>query len=45
MRILIPNMKKADIELIYSSPAVSGSNRPVGLYDRYDIEQEMDESR
>ncbi|MBN2075637.1 MAG: GNAT family N-acetyltransferase [Dehalococcoidales bacterium] len=33
-------MSKADIELICSSPIVTGSNRPAGLYDRYYTEQE-----
>jgi len=33
-------MKKADMELINASPAVTGNNRPAGLFDRYYKEQE-----
>ncbi len=40
MDILIRTMEKADIEPVYSSMTVTGSNRPAGLYDRYYEEQE-----
>jgi ribosomal protein S18 acetylase RimI-like enzyme len=37
---MIRTMENSDLELIYSSPFVTGSNRPAGLYDRYYAEQE-----
>ena len=40
MSILIRTMKNSDLDLIYSSPVVTGSNRPAGLYYRYYEEQE-----
>ena len=40
MGIMIRTMEYSDLELIYSSPVVTGSNRPAGLYDRYFEEQE-----
>ena len=40
MDILIRTMEEVDIEPVYSSLAVTGSNRPAGLYERYYEEQE-----
>lgn len=40
MGIMIRTMKNSDLGLIYSSPVVTDSNRPAGLYDRYYEEQE-----
>jgi GNAT superfamily N-acetyltransferase len=36
-------MKKADIELVNASPAVTGNNRPAGLFTHYYKEQEEGE--
>ncbi|OGN91098.1 MAG: hypothetical protein A2158_06800 [Chloroflexi bacterium RBG_13_46_14] len=43
MGIMIRTMGKADIEPIYSSLAITGSNRSLGLYERYYEEQEKDQ--
>jgi GNAT superfamily N-acetyltransferase len=43
MGILIRTIKKADIELITASRAVTDNNRPAGLFDRYYKEQEEGE--
>jgi ribosomal protein S18 acetylase RimI-like enzyme len=40
MGILIQAMKKSDIQLICSSPDVTGGKRPAGLYEQYYEEQE-----
>ncbi|UCD08913.1 MAG: GNAT family N-acetyltransferase [Dehalococcoidales bacterium] len=40
MDILIRTMEKVDIEPIYSSLAVTGNNRSLGLYEKYYEEQE-----
>ena len=40
MDILIRTMEEADIEPVYSSLSVTGSNRTAGLYERYYEEQE-----
>ena len=40
MSIMIRTMINSDREHISSSPVVTGSNRPAGLYDRYYEEQE-----
>ena len=36
-------MEKEDVELIWTTPAVTGPNRPRGLYDRYYVEHAMGE--
>ena len=41
MSITVRTMQKEDIELIWTTPAVTGSNRPSGLYDRNYAEQQM----
>ena len=43
MGILIRTMEEADIEPVYSSLVVTGSNRSLGLYERYYEEQENDQ--
>ncbi len=43
MSLMIRTMESSDLELIYSSPVVTGSSRPAGLYDRYYEEQEKDQ--
>ncbi|UCC16569.1 MAG: GNAT family N-acetyltransferase [Dehalococcoidales bacterium] len=43
MDILIRTMEEADIEPVYASLAVTGSNRPARLYERYYEEQENDQ--
>jgi len=40
MGILIRTIENSDLEFIYSSPVVTGTNRPAGLYERYFEEQE-----
>lgn len=43
MSVTIQRMEKQDIRLIYAAPAVTGTRRPVDLYDRYFREQEKGE--
>ena len=40
MSFMIRTMENSDLELIYSSPFVTDTNRPAGLYERYYEEQE-----